>query len=118
MKDSTFESKAYGKRVNKVISIEGRVQFDLLPVSFCLFVCVCVCVCVYLVPTGEVAHPAVTSMGTWCKLEKQMLSCPYLYIAIVGPGGTSGAHTFTCETWYSLLQVTSPAPGGHACADS
>ena len=28
MKDSTF-----GKRVNKVISIEGRVQFDLLPVS-------------------------------------------------------------------------------------
>ena len=33
MKDSTFESKAYGKRVNKVISIEGRVQFDLLPVS-------------------------------------------------------------------------------------
>ena len=26
-----------------------------------------------------------------------------------GPGGTSGAHTFTCETWYSLLQVTSPA---------
>ena len=33
MKDSTFESRAYGKRVNKVISIEGRVQFDLLPVS-------------------------------------------------------------------------------------
>ena len=33
MKDRTFESKAYGKRVNKVISIEGRVQFDLLPVS-------------------------------------------------------------------------------------
>ena len=33
MKDSTFESKAYGKRVNKVIAIEGRVQFDLLQVS-------------------------------------------------------------------------------------
>ena len=33
MKDSTFESKAYGKRVNKQISIEGRVQFDLLQVS-------------------------------------------------------------------------------------
>ena len=32
MRDSTFESKAYGKRVNKVISIEGRVQFDLLQV--------------------------------------------------------------------------------------
>ena len=33
MRDSTFESKAYGKRVNKIISIEGRVQFDLLQVS-------------------------------------------------------------------------------------
>ena len=32
MRDSTFESKAYGKRVNKIISIEGRVQFDLLQV--------------------------------------------------------------------------------------
>ena len=32
MKDSTFESKAYGKRVNKLISIEGRVQFDLFQV--------------------------------------------------------------------------------------
>eukprot|EP00731_Ephydatia_muelleri_P039241 Em1255g1a len=32
MKDSTFESKSYGKRVNKLISIEGRVQFDLLQV--------------------------------------------------------------------------------------
>ena len=32
MKDSTFVSKAYGKRVNKIISIEGRVQFDLLQV--------------------------------------------------------------------------------------
>ena len=25
-----------------------------------------------LVSTGEAAHPAVTSMGTWCKLGKQM----------------------------------------------
>ena len=33
MRDSTFESKAYGKRVNKLISIDGRVQFDLLRVS-------------------------------------------------------------------------------------
>ena len=32
MRDSTFESKAYGKRVNKIITIEGRVQFDLLQV--------------------------------------------------------------------------------------
>ena len=39
MKDSTFESKAYGKRVNKVISIEGRVQFDLLQVCECVGGC-------------------------------------------------------------------------------
>jgi DNA polymerase delta subunit 1 len=32
MKDSTFESKAYGKRVNKIINIDGRVQFDLLQI--------------------------------------------------------------------------------------
>ena len=32
VKERTFESKAYGKRVNKVINIEGRVQFDLLPI--------------------------------------------------------------------------------------
>ena len=43
MRDSTFESKAYGKRVNKVISIEGRVQFDLLQV----FMCCCCCKCFY-----------------------------------------------------------------------
>ena len=39
MKDSTFESKAYGKRVNKVISIEGRIQFDLLQVWYRHCVC-------------------------------------------------------------------------------
>ena len=33
MRTATFESKAYGKRENKVISIEGRIQFDLLQVS-------------------------------------------------------------------------------------
>nr|QZX63221.1 DNA polymerase delta subunit 1 [Halisarca dujardinii] len=32
MRDSTFESKAYGKRVNKLISIDGRVKFDLLQI--------------------------------------------------------------------------------------
>ena len=36
MRESTFESKAYGKRVNKVISIEGRIQFDLLQVMYIL----------------------------------------------------------------------------------
>lgn len=44
MKESTFESRAYGKRVNKVISIEGRVQFDLLPVSMAWIVYVFYCV--------------------------------------------------------------------------
>ena len=39
---------------------------------------------------------------------------------IVGedPGETLGAHTLTYETWYSLLWVTSPAPGGFTSADS
>eukprot|EP00118_Oscarella_pearsei_P010957 m.70078 g.70078 ORF g.70078 m.70078 type:complete len:1078 (+) comp35658_c0_seq2:34-3267(+) len=32
MKDSTFQSRAYGKRENKVISIEGRIQLDLLQI--------------------------------------------------------------------------------------
>ena len=32
IKTSTFESKAYGKRENKVMNIEGRIQFDLLQV--------------------------------------------------------------------------------------
>ena len=33
IKTSTFESKAYGKRENKVMNIEGRIQFDLLQVK-------------------------------------------------------------------------------------
>ena len=32
LKDSTFQSKQMGKRENKVLNIEGRVQFDLLQV--------------------------------------------------------------------------------------
>ncbi len=32
IKDTTFNSKAYGKRENKEIKIEGRIQFDLLQV--------------------------------------------------------------------------------------
>ena len=59
-----------------------------------------------LVSTGETAHPAVTSMGTLRSKCQLSMSC------IVGedPGGTLGAHTLTCETWYSLLQVTSQYP--------
>jgi len=57
---------------------------------------VCVCVCVGQVSTGEAAHPAVRSMGTWG--SKCQLSMSWM----VGedPGGTLGAHTLTCETWY------------------
>ena len=55
-------------------------------------------------PTGKAARLSVTSMGTWCKLGKQMLDCPCMsHMAVEGSGGTSGAHTFTCETWYGLL---------------
>jgi DNA polymerase delta subunit 1 len=32
MRDSTFQSRAYGKRENKVITMAGRVQFDLYQV--------------------------------------------------------------------------------------
>ena len=35
-----------------------------------------------------------------------------------GPGGTLDALTFTGGTWYNLLRVTSPAPGGFSCTDS
>ena len=59
-----------------------------------------------LVPTGEAAHPAVTSMGTWCKLGKQMLDCPCLIWQLKVQVGLD-AHTFNCEIWYSLLRVTS-----------
>ena len=90
----------------------------------CVRVCMCVCVPVY---------PAV-KMGTWWSGANWGSSPPsyningYLvytreanaqlsmsHIAVEDPGGTLGAHTITCETWYSLLRVTSPAPGGHAC---
>ena len=63
----------------------------------CLPMCVCrVCACVHACmcacgggdlmgtngdlmvwcPTGEAAQPAVTSVGTWHKLGKQMPNCP------------------------------------------
>lgn len=32
LKDSMIQSKQMGKRENKIINIEGRVQFDLLQV--------------------------------------------------------------------------------------
>ena len=34
MSTTTFQSRAYGKRENKVINIAGRVQFDLLHIVF------------------------------------------------------------------------------------
>lgn len=34
LKDLNFQSKQMGRRENKTINMEGRVQFDLLQVSF------------------------------------------------------------------------------------
>ena len=34
IKDATFQSKQLGKRENKVVNMEGRVQFDLLQVLY------------------------------------------------------------------------------------
>ena len=36
MKTSTLQSRQMGKRENKVINIDGRVQFDLLQVNTCI----------------------------------------------------------------------------------
>lgn len=38
IKESMFQSKQMGKRENKVINIEGRVQFDLLQVKLILYI--------------------------------------------------------------------------------
>ena len=58
----------------------------------------CVCMCVFMYEAN-----APLSMS---------------HIAVEGPDGTSRAHTFICETWYCLLQVTSPGPGEYAYTDS
>jgi len=66
--------------------------------------------------TGEAVHPSMgTSLGMgWGSKNQLSMSC------IVGedPGGPFDSHTLTCETWYSLLQVTSPTLGGLASTDS
>ena len=64
--------------------------------------------------TGEAAHPAVTSMGTWCKMGKQVSNCPCLTWWCWGHCGTSGFATSLHETWIVLLWVPSPAPRGFA----
>ena len=46
--------------------------------------------------TGETAHPAISSIGTWCKLGKKMPTVHVLHT--VGSGGTSDHHIFICET--------------------
>ena len=33
LRDSNFQSKQMGRRENKIMNMEGRVQFDLLQVS-------------------------------------------------------------------------------------
>ena len=56
-----------------------------------------------LVSTGEAAHPAVTSMGTWETNAQLFLS------------HLVGSATSPHETWTVLLWVTIPAPGGFVC---
>ena len=41
-----------------------------------------------------------------------------VHVSHNGPGRTLGAHPIICETWYSLLWVTSLSPGGFSSADS
>jgi hypothetical protein len=41
VKEAMFQSRQMGKRENKVINIEGRVQFDLLQVSTATFIVTC-----------------------------------------------------------------------------
>ena len=52
-------------------------------ISVCMHACVSVCICSDLVSTGEAAHLAITLMGTWCLLGKQMLT------VLVSHSGTS-----------------------------
>ena len=97
-----------------------------------LFVCVCVCMfdsqlhwCCYCFLEHEAVLTLLQStqllngdLVAWCQLGKQPSINRYLGKQIPTVG-ISGAHTFICKTWYSLLQVTSPTPGGfdskHLC---
>ena len=80
----------------------------LLMLVLLLFVCVCVCacvracVCVCVCREGGregAAHPAVSSLGTRCKLMPTVHVSPH--VVGEGPGESSGVHTFTCETSHS-----------------
>ena len=42
VKEAIFQSKQMGRRENKVINIEGRVQFDLLQVSITSITKICI----------------------------------------------------------------------------
>jgi len=55
------------------------------------------------VSIGEAAHPAVTSMGTWCKLGKQI---PTVH-DIVGkdPGGTLRHIAASCGLLVLLQEI-------------
>ena len=46
------------------------------------------------------------------------VNCPACNIVGKSPDSTSGAHTFTCETWYSFLWVTNPTTEGIAYTKS
>ena len=87
--------------VSVVVSLSKKVNSHCSSISNCIIV--------DLVSTGEVAYPAVTSMGT--RGSKYQPFMPHIQVkAKVG----LHAHTFTCETWYSFLQ----SPGGYANTDS
>ena len=87
--------------VSVVVSLSKKVNSHCSSISNCIIG--------GLVSTGEVAYPAVTSMGTWGSKYQPFM--PHIQVkAKVG----LHAHTFTCETWYSLLQ----SPGGYASTDS
>ena len=87
--------------VSVVVSLSKKVNSHCSSISNCIIE--------DLVSTGEVACTAVTSMGTWGSKYQPFM--PHIQVkAKVG----LHAHTFTCETWYSLLQ----SPGGYASTDS
>lgn len=48
VKDQSFQSKQLGKRENKYVNMEGRVQFDLLQVSCVLCLLTYNVLCIFL----------------------------------------------------------------------
>jgi len=91
----------------------------------CVCVCVCLCLCAVCVHAplwcccflSKKLYPAVYK---WVLGVNWGSKCQLCVSRIVGedPGGTSGVHILTCETWDSLLRVTSPVSGAFTSAES